>query len=337
MAHHRYKKLRNQTMVITGASSGTGLETAKRAAQAGARLVLVSRNESALRQICEDIRQNGGDAVYAVADVGNEEDVQGIVDVAQREYGGFDTWVNNAGVVIFSELTDLPLDEHQRLFLTNYWGTVHGSQAAVAHFRNRADGGTLINIASINSEMPVPILGAYSASKAAVKAYTEVLRMELQNENAPIKVSMLKPSGISTPISEHGRSHMPNRGKVMPPLYDVAIVADAILTAAQRPVRAMTVGETGKLSTLAWALAPSLMDRVIGWALPRAQASGEPRLPTDNLFEPGVDGNVYLEGKQQGLRISPYTEARLHSRLSLGLGVLAGAAFLAYKAQSRPR
>ena len=330
MKGHRYKKLHEQTIVITGATSGIGLATAKRAARAGARVMLAARNEAALRDICTEIRDSGGAAAWAVADVGREEDVQGIVDVAVREFGGFDTWVNNAGVVVFAELKDMPTDDHKRLFDTNYWGTVYGSHAAARHFRERPGGGTLINVASINADMPVPILGAYSASKGAVKAFTEVLRMELLNEKVPVRVSMLKPSGISTPISEHGRTHMGEKGKVMPPTYDAEVVARAILAAAQRPVRNMTVGETGRASSLAWLMAPGLMDRVIGWALPKAQSTGEPPPPSDNLYSAGRDGEVYLDGKRHGLRVSPYTRARLRPGLALGAGagVLAATGWL---------
>jgi len=318
---HRYKPLKDQVIVITGASSGIGLATARRAAKRGARLVLASRNDAVLKEICEDIRAQGGEAIHVVADVGVKEQVQAIADAAVRHFGGFDTWVNNAGVVVFSHLDDLPIEEHKRLFDTNYWGVVYGSEAAVAHMRNRPGGGTIINVASINAEMPVPILGAYSASKAAVKAYSEVLRMEMIHENAPIKVSVLKPSGIATPISDHGRSHMGHRGKVMPPLYDVEVVASAILTAAQRPVRNITVGETGRLSEIGWAMAPSLFDRIIAWALPRVQSSDQPPLERDNLFQAGDDGQVYLDGRRSGIPVSPYTQLRVNRKLEAGLGL----------------
>lgn len=329
MNKHRYKPLDEQTIVITGATSGIGLSTARRAMKAGARLVLAARNEDVLHEVCEEASQCGTRAACVVADVGDEEQVQQIVDTAVREFGGFDTWVNNAGVVVFSELKDLPTEDHQRLFQTNYWGAVFGSLAAVRHFRDRPDGGTLINVASINAEMPVPILGAYSASKAAVKAYSDVLRMELGNEGAPVKLTVIKPSGISTPISEHGRTHMGERGKVMPPLYDADVVAKTILTAAQRYVRAVTVGETGKASTVAWNAAPSIMGRVVGWALPKVQSTDKPPMPTDNLHSAGEDGRVYLDEDHKGIPTSLTTKARMYPGVTLGLGVLAAAGLLA--------
>ena len=290
---------------------------------------------AALQSVYGEIRDKGGQAVHVAADVGKEVDVRKIADAAIETFGGFDSWINNAAVSIYGQLGRVPLEDQRRVFETNYWGVVHGSHAAVRHFRERPHGGTLINVASINAEMPVPILGAYSASKAAVKAFTEVLRMELEHEGAPVKLSLIKPSGISTPISEHGRSHMGEKGKVMPPLFDVELVAKAILTAAQRPVRAVTVGETGKASTLAWHLAPSLMDRVIGWALPKAQSTGEPPAPTDNLYSAGDDGQVYLDGNRRGIRVSPTTQARLYPGAALGIGILATAGLRAYMARRR--
>lgn len=333
---HRYKPLNQQTIVITGATSGIGLATAKRAAKAGATLVLSARNEDVLKSVCDEINADGGQAIYVVADVGDADEVQNIADTAIREFGGFDTWINNAGVVVFSKLDKLPIEDHRRLFQTNYWGVVHGSRSAVAHMRRKKSGGTLINVASINAEMPVPILGGYSASKAAVKAYSDVLRMELLEEDVPVKVTVIKPSGISTPISHHGRSHMKHRGKVMPPLYDTETVASTILAAAQHPVREITVGETGRLSELFWHLFPSLADRVIGWALPRAQASGLPKLRHDNLYEPGIDGEVYLDGERQGIRFSPYTQARIYPARAVGISLLlAGATYAAIRAGQR--
>lgn len=155
--------------------------------------------------------------------------------------------------------------------------------------------------------------------KAAVKAYSEVLRMEMIHEDAPIKITVLKPSGIATPISDHGRSHMGHRGKVMSPLYDVEIVATAILAAAQRPVRNLTVGETGRLTEIGWAVAPSLFDRVIAWALPRAQGIDKPPVAQDNLFQPGEDGHIYLEGTRSSTSSTYSLSTRIRVTARMGV------------------
>src|SRR5690606_11164536 len=138
---HKYKPLNEQVVVITGASSGIGLAAARRAAKRVAKLVLASRYEQVLKQVRDEIVEQGGQAIYVVADVGRKEQVDAMAARAIEHFGGFDTWVNNAGVVIFSRLDDLPEDEHRRLFDTNYWGVVHGSEAAVQHLQiGRASG-----------------------------------------------------------------------------------------------------------------------------------------------------------------------------------------------------
>jgi len=129
----RLKPLQDQVIVLTGASSGIGLTTARMAARRGARLVLAARNGAALQQLAEEIQQNGGQAVPVIADVGNEAEVREIARVAQERFGGFDTWINNAGGGIFGRLTEVSTADHRRLFETNFWGVVYGSLEAARH------------------------------------------------------------------------------------------------------------------------------------------------------------------------------------------------------------
>jgi len=193
----RLKKLRDQTIVITGASSGIGLVTARSAARHGARVVLNARNEEALKQIVAEMRSLGGLASYVVGDVAILDDVKRIADEAVQTFGGFDTWVNNAGVSIYGRVLDQSLDDHRRLFETNYWGMVHGSMVACNYLRER--GGALINVGSVLSDRAIPVQGTYSASKHAMKGYTDALRMELEKEGIPISVTLVKPSAIDIP------------------------------------------------------------------------------------------------------------------------------------------
>src|SRR5437868_737988 len=142
------KKLNEQVVVITGASSGIGLTTARMAAKRGARLVLAARNEEALRQLTDEINRGGGQAAFVTADVGNEDDVRRIARTAVERFGGFDTWVNDAGVGIYGRLLDVSTADMRRLFDTNFWGVVYGSLEAARHLRQRGgpDGGAIINI-----------------------------------------------------------------------------------------------------------------------------------------------------------------------------------------------
>lgn len=127
----KLKKLGKQVMVITGASSGIGLATARMAAERGTRLVLAARSENALRQLTDEITRNGGKAIYVVADVSKQADVRKIARAAQEEFGGFDTWVNNAGTGMYGKLEDVAIEDMRTLFETNVWGLIYGSLEAV--------------------------------------------------------------------------------------------------------------------------------------------------------------------------------------------------------------
>lgn len=305
------KPVAEQIIVITGASSGIGLATARRAAREGARLVLTSRNEKVLAELVDEIAAAGGRSVYVVADVGERADVQRIADAAITHFGGFDTWVNDAGLSIYGRLEDVSDADHHRLFQTNFWGVVYGSIIAVKHLKVR--GGALINLGSVVSDQAVPIQGMYSASKHAIKGFTDALRMELAAAGDPVAVTLIKPASINTPFPQHARNYMNVEPKLPAPVYAPEAVAHAILHAAAHAKREIDVGGAVPLSRLGGRLSPRLLDR-LGTRIISAQRREEelPRDPQGTLYEAGVDGRV--EGDQPGyvLRTSAYTRATLH-------------------------
>jgi short-subunit dehydrogenase len=227
--------LREQVMVITGASSGIGLVTAKQAAAQGAALVLVARNERDLWKAVDQIRDGGGRAVAVVADVGILAQVERVAQVAVQEFGQIDTWVNNAAVSMYGRIMQLPIEDMRRQMDVNYWGQVHGSITAVRHLRAR--GGALINVGSALCDRAIPLQANYCAAKHALKAFTDALRMELEEAGAPISVSLVKPASIDTPFFEKARTYLGVEPQPVPPVYAPEVVADVILEAAQRPIR----------------------------------------------------------------------------------------------------
>jgi NAD(P)-dependent dehydrogenase (short-subunit alcohol dehydrogenase family) len=202
----RLKPVEQQVIVLTGATSGIGLATAHALADRGARLVLVSRNAEALEEVADECRERGGEAVTVAADVGSHDDLERVARTAIERFGGFDTWINNAGVAIYGTCEEVPLEDHRRLFETNYWGVVHGSLIAASHLRGK--GGKIINTGSVLGDRAMILQGPYSASKHAVDGFTDALRMDLETGDTPISVTQIKPSAIDTPYMEHARSYL---------------------------------------------------------------------------------------------------------------------------------
>lgn len=328
----RLKPLARQTVVITGASSGIGLATAIKAARAGANLMLVARNETRLASICEWIGRTGGTVDYHVADVSDEAAVQRACDATVERFDGFDTWINNAGVGFYSRLEDLETTEHQRIFETNYWGTVFGSLAALKHFRERGQPGALINVGSINSDMPSPILSAYAASKHAVKGFTDSLRLEAIHDKLPVSITLIKPAAIGTPFALHSGNHTQGRPRLPPPIYDPDLVADAILRAAVKPTRSTTVGGAGRAQALTARLTPHLFDKLAA-KMPQILVDKSHPVPSGsgNLFAPSEEP-LSARGDQCGRRFSlTQNRAGVSSALLIALGVWATARVLHHR------
>lgn len=319
----RLKPLRDQVIVITGASSGIGLATARAAALAGASVFLISRNGEALARHCAEITRTGNSrAGFAVADVGEESQLLAATDRALELFGRIDTWVNAAGVGIYAPLLETPRDEHERLFRTNYWGVVNASRAAIKHLR----GGAFIIVSSVVAEFGTPLLGAYAASKHAVKGYIDSLRIELLAERAPISITLVKPSGIATPFAEHAATHLPHAAKIPPPAYAPETVAKAILFTAQHARREVTVGGVGAFEVAGARLLPRLADRISAWYKSYLIDPTRPPPPTSNLFTAGKGGRERSASERASLEHSLYTYVRLEGGRATKLAVVGLAA-----------
>ena len=284
------KPIDQQVMVITGASSGIGMATAAVAAARGARLVLVARSEQALRELVSDVEAHGCRAIMVVADVSKREDLQRVAAEAMQQFGRIDTWVNNAGVSIYGKMETIAEADARRLFDVNFWGVVHGSMVALPYLKER--GGALINVGSEVSEAVVPLQGFYSASKHAVKGFTDALRVELLEEQAPVSVTLIQPTAVNTPFPEHAKNYMAMEPKLPSPKIEARKVAEAICDAAQRAVRDVRVGAMSKLNTTAAKIMPGLHDYMAKKQVGAQQEDHPPIDPEGTWFKPGEAGRI---------------------------------------------
>ena len=333
----RHRPLSEQVIVITGASSGIGLATARMAAKHGARVVLAARSSDVLARVANGIEAEGGKAVHVAADVGRREDVQAIADLAVAEFGGFNTWVNVAGLTVYGPLREITYEDHERLIQTNLWGTVYGSLTAVEHLRKR--GGALINVGSVASDLAFPFQGLYATSKHAVKGFTDTLRMELIAEGAPVSVTLIKPTSIDTPLPQRARNYMDREPTLPPPIYPPEEVANAILHAAVHPQRDIFVGGGGKLFVMGKEFAPGAFDELAPAIIALQKRAEAPREPEGALHAPRNAGQVRGEPPIYVMRSSAYTRASLHPvATTLGLlGVAAAVTMLVARRQPQDR
>lgn len=335
------KALEDQVVVLTGASSGIGLATARRLGARGAKLVLVARNDAALADVVREIEAGGGQALAAVADVGDREAVASVRARAVERFGRIDTWINDAGVAIYGAATDVPWEDQRRLFDTNYWGVVAGSLEAAAQFADQraagsASAGKLINVGSVLSDRAMIFQGPYSASKAAVKGFTDALRMELEEAGQDVSVTLIKPAAIDTAYMEHAPNHMGTEGTRNPPTsYDPDLVAVAIEHACENDPRDLVIGGAGWIIGKLGQIAPALSDAAMKATGRFLQTSGEP--PRDgmrgNLHEPRRDGfeRSSMPPLVPGIgprRTSLLLTAQMHPVATLALGSLLVAGLL---------
>jgi len=301
MSKPKLKPLQEQVIVITGASSGIGLATAELAAERGAKVVLSARSREATSEIVDRINAAGGEALFVPCDVTDRSQVEQLVQKAIERFGRIDTWVNNAGVSIYGRLDQVSEEDSRRLFETNFWGVYHGSLAVLPYLKQ--NGGALINVGSEVSEAVIPLQGMYSASKHAVKGFTDALRVEIEKlDEAPVSITLIQPTATDTPFPHHAKNYMDKEPKLPDPLDDPNDVAKAILAAAVSPTRSKKVGALSKLNTTTAKLAAKLGDRISAMQASRQQYAEAPRSPEGALYQPSESSGVVGQARGTGGR-----------------------------------
>ena len=218
-------EIQNKVVIITGASSGLGEATAKRLAASGAKLMLGARREDRLKELVAAIAQTGGTASYLVTDVVDRAQVEALAKQTLSTYGRIDVLINNAGLMPLSPLDQLKVEEWDRTIDVNIKGVLYGI-AAVLPIMRQQKSGHVINLSSVAGHQVFPGSAVYCATKFAVRAISEGLRLE---SNGEIRSTNISPGAIATEllttISDQDTAARMNA------FYKIAIDADAIARA----------------------------------------------------------------------------------------------------------
>src|SRR5687767_6138600 len=235
----RIKKLRPihaQVAVIVGASSGMGRVAALRFAEAGAKVVVAARNRAALDSLVAEIEQGGGTALAVECDVAEFPQVAALAENVVDQFGRIDTWAHFSATTIYAPFQQTSAEEFEQVIRVNLLGQAHGAMVALPALR-AAGGGALIFISSIQAEVELPYHSAYAASKHGLNGLVDALRLELAHEGSSISLTTVMPTAVNTPFFSNARTKLGVKPKPAGPIYQPEHVADAVLYAAEHPVR----------------------------------------------------------------------------------------------------
>jgi short-subunit dehydrogenase len=326
--------LKDEVVVVTGASAGLGRAIAREFGNHGSRVGLIARGLDGLEAARREIEAAGGSAIVLAADVADAAAMEKAADSIENQFGSIDIWVNNAMTSVFSPIREMKPEEYKRVTEVTYLGVVHGTLAALKRMLPR-DRGTIVQIGSALAYRSIPLQSAYCAAKHAVAGFTDSLRCELIHDKSRVNITMVQMPALNTPQFGWVKSRLKHKAQPVPPIFQPEVGARAVYWAAHHSRREVYVGWPTVEAIVGNKIAPGLLDRYLGATGFASQQTCEPEDPNraDNLWQPlpgdhGAHGNFDARAHEKSWELRLSRDRRW---IGAGLASLAAVSILVWK------
>jgi len=324
--------LKNEVVVVTGASAGLGRATAREFGRRGARVGLIARGVDGLEAAKREIESAGGRAIVLPLDVADANAIESAAASVEQEFGPIDIWVNNAMASVFSPVREMKPEEYKRVTEVTYLGVVYGTLAALKRMLPR-DRGTIVQVGSALAYRSIPLQSAYCAAKHAIAGFTDSLRCELIHDKSSVRITMVQMPALNTPQFGWVKSRLKNKAQPVPPIFQPEVGARTIYWAAHHSRREIYAGWPTVEAIVGNKVAPGWLDHYLGKTGFASQQTCEPEDPDrpDNLWQP-VNGDHGAHGAfdSRAHERSWEVEASLgRGWIGAGLAIAAAALFFA--------
>ncbi len=286
----------------------------------------MARGRDGLEAARSEVESAGGKAAIVPADVSQFEEVETAAEIAEKEFGPIDVWINNAMVSMYSPFMEMTPEEFRHIVEVTFLGTVHGTHCALKRMVPR-DRGTIIQVGSALAFRSIPLQSAYCASKHAIQGFAEAIRSELIHQKSNVRVSVVNMPALNTTQFVWTKNKMPRKARPTGTIFQPEVAADAIRFAAEHDRREIMVGYTTVEATLGEKIAPGLLDRYLADAAWQGALLDEPADPDqpDNFWKP-LSGDHGSHGPfdRMAHRISPQLWATKHRKMLWGIAGVIG-------------
>ena len=305
LSRSEYARVAGRTYVVVGASSGFGQGTALRLGQLRANVVLAARRTDLLEEVAAKVRAAGGQALVVTTDVAKADQVEALANAATQRFGRIDVWMNIAGVGATGRFWDVPVADYSRIVDVNLKGVIYGSHTALRRFLAQGSG-TLVNMGSVESEVPLAYHATYAATKAGVLSLGRSLNEEIRHagHRRTIKVATVMPWAVDTPFFQHTANYSGHADRMVM-MDGPEKVVQALVWASLHPREEVPVGWKAQMASTAHHLFPDVTEAISanihraelqkGTAQPATAGSVHRPIPEGR----GVDGGIRARMKAE--------------------------------------